>query len=466
VSLGSLGPAGLAFVAAAALLVAAAGWLVGNRVGPAWLVAPGIALSVFSGNWGQFGLPIGPDRLLIAGGLAIALWRVLRKDRPEEVRLGAVHVVLALLAAYAACSAVQSGAILRSTDVYLLLDKLGFLPFAVFALAPAIFPTARERRVLFGCLLALAVYLAVTAVGEASGVHALVYPKYILDPNLGLHADRVRGPFLEASGMGLGLFAGLVVVATATARAQGTRRLLLALAGVGLVVGLVATVTRHVWIGSAAGTVLALALVPALRRWIPVAIGGGAALVVAVLLVLPGLQHQASDRAQANRPVWDRLNSDRAALDMWEERPLLGQGWGAYAQRGDDYYQLVDAYPLTHVGAVHNVALAYLSELGGLGAGLWALALCLALLPALRRRARAPGIEPWRIGLIAIAVDWLVTAMFVPLGYAFPNMLLWTWAGIVWAGSRTAPARVREPVAPPVAVPPRIAERELAGSAA
>ena len=49
---------------------------------------------------------------------------------------------------------------------------------------------------------------------------------------------------------------------------------------------------------------------------------------------------------------------------------------------------------------------------------------------ALFRRG-PPELRPWRIGLFAIAVQWFVVANFVPLNYAFPNALMWLWAGVV-----------------------------------
>ncbi len=38
--------------------------------------------------------------------------------------------------------------------------------------------------------------------------------------------------------------------------------------------------------------------------------------------------------------------------------------------------------------------------------------------------------EPWRLGLIAIALAWFVQANFAPLAYAFDNYLPWLFAGV------------------------------------
>jgi hypothetical protein len=42
-----------------------------------------------------------------------------------------------------------------------------------------------------------------------------------------------------------------------------------------------------------------------------------------------------------------------------------------------------------------------------------------------------PELRVWRIGLVAIAVDFLVIINFAPSSYAFPTILLWTWAGLL-----------------------------------
>ena len=78
-----LGPAGArGFLAAALLAAAMAGAYVAARAEPAWLLSAGIAASVLSGNSAYVGLPIGPDRLLLAAGLfAVVMGDVARRQR-------------------------------------------------------------------------------------------------------------------------------------------------------------------------------------------------------------------------------------------------------------------------------------------------------------------------------------------------------------------------------------------------
>jgi hypothetical protein len=80
------------------------------------------------------------------------------------------------------------------------------------------------------------------------------------------------------------------------------------------------------------------------------------------------------------------------------------------------------------------MALSNASELGLVGAVLW-LAIVFAAIVWPARRRVVSEVEPWRIGLIAVAVAWLIQANLTPLDYAFDNYVIWLWAGIVAMGS-------------------------------
>jgi len=441
----SLGDPSLAFALVAALIGFASLAYLARRLDPAWAFSLGIACSVFSGHWDELGLPVGPDRLLLLLGALALLVR--HKDARDRLRPEPVHWLLALIAAYAVGSAFWVGSLFEAEGVFSLLDRLGIVPFVMFFLAPAAFRTARQRAILLGTLLVLGAYLGLTALFEAIGADALVLPKYILDPTVGIHTDRARGPFGEAVGNGLGLYACTVAAVISLAVWRGPFARSAAIAVVLLCgVGVVFTLTRAIWLGAVLATATTLIAVPRLRRFLLPTAAVGAALVVGALVLVPGLSQQAEDRQGDQRPVWDRFNTNRAAMNMVAERPLLGFGWNQFVDESDDFFEQGEDYPLTDsdVG-VHNVFLSRAVELGLVGAVLWTVALLLAVGRAIATRAPQQ-LEPWRIGLAAIAVQWLVAANLGPLPYTFPNLLLWTWAGIVLAPvARTAWHRRGDP---------------------
>jgi O-antigen ligase len=169
-----------------------------------------------------------------------------------------------------------------------------------------------------------------------------------------------------------------------------------------------------------------------LRRYIVVILPVGAVAVIAALFLIPGLHERVDQRVNDQRTTWDRKNLNRAAENMVLARPLLGFGWGTFQARSGPYFEQSPDYPLTNTtGEVHNVFLSNAAELGLVGTSLWLLALVLGVGGAIFVRG-PPELYPWRIGLLAITVMWLIVCNLIPMVQAFPNQVLWLWAGVVW----------------------------------
>lgn len=401
-------------------------------VEPAWLIGLGLGLSCFSGNWRYMSLPPSLDRVLLLSGIALALVKAIRSGGARAVPLAPVHLVLGLLLAYAFASALWSGTLDDSVASLALVDKFGALPFALFFIAPIAFADERQRRILLVCLLWLGAYLSLTAILEGVGLSQLVLPRYIDDASIGITTGRARGPFAAADANGQALF----FCAVGAAVAMWTWRRVRVVAGavlIGCVFGILFTLTRQVWLAGGAGALVTMLAVAQLRRYTVLAVAGVGVMVVVALAGIPGFYHRVDGRLSDKSPVWDRYNSNSAAIRMVEARPLVGFGWYSFATDSRPYFELAGDYPLTTVYRVHNVFLSNAAELGLVMAVLWALALLFAVGRGVLERA-PPGLDPWRAGLLAVAVCWLVIANFTPLGYAFSNYSLWLWAGVVAAG--------------------------------
>ena len=426
----------LPFALAATLVALASILYLAWDVDPVWALCGAIAGSVFSGNWDHLGLPIGPDRLLLATGVLALLFRAPGARGRPSVRIQSVHWLLALVALYAVASAAWVGSLDEKTAIFELLDPLGVVPFTMFLIAPLAFRTARQRAALLFTLLLLGLYLGLTAIFEGLEVYELVFPKYILDPTVGIHEGRARGPFVESVGMGLALYAcgTAAVVAAALYRERWLRAGAVVIALL-CALGVLLTLTRAIWLGSILATAVTMLAVPRLRRYlIPTAVTA-IVLVVGALALVPGLGERAEGRRGDELPVWDRLNTNAAAINMIAARPLLGFGWGRFDEESATYFRQGADYPLTGgQTGVHNVFLSRAVELGLLGALLVAAGLVFGVGRAMIARG-PPELRPWRFGLVAIAISWLVAANLGPLPYAFPNLLLWTWAGVVFAGA-------------------------------
>lgn len=421
--------AGLAILGGLLILLPAVAYL-GLRLAPGLLVCIGLALEIFSGSWSYMHIPLPLDRLLLLAGLISLVLGGRRAFADRAFVLRPVHVLLLVVAAWATMSAIAAGTLTSHSGFYALLDRLGFVPFLGFALAPLLFGDGRRRNMLLVTLTVVGAYLSVTAIMEGAGLLRFVEPSYIRNSNLGIHYGRSRGPFLEAEADGLAMIMCAVAAAIGLNTWRGKKA---RLAGGGVIstcaVGSIMTLTRSIWIGASLAVVIALVAHPRTRRASPLILLGVAGLAVTVVFTVPSLHAKASNRLNSTSPVWDRENTDLAALRAAEAHPLFGIGWETFQTKGPDFLREAN-YPLTGAGLeVHNVLLSHVAELGLPGAILWLWALLSVIGGALLRRG-PPELRPWRIGLLCIAVPFLVVANLSPLSYAFPNFVLWLWAGI------------------------------------
>jgi putative inorganic carbon (HCO3(-)) transporter len=406
-------------------------------------VAFGMAATVFSGNSKLIGFPIAPDRLLLAAGIGALVLGLPNVERPRRIIWRPVHFLLAATAAYATASALAAHTLSTSDGLFALLDRLGVVPFLAFTLAPIVFGNRKQRDLLLAVFVGCGLYLGLTALFEAIGLNALVFPHYIIDPSVGIHIERARGPFAEAVANGMGLYGCAVASAVAwttwTTRPRG--RVLAAVVCILCLLGTVFTLTRAVWLATVIATGLAMLLTHRTRRFLVPAIAVGVVAVLGALLLVPSFATQFDERRGDERSVWDRYNTNRAGMAAVKDEPLFGLGWQTWREKGQPYFQLSPDYPLTGtIIEIHNVPLSLAAELGLVGLGLWAMSFLFGIGGGILR----PGpteLDPWRLGLVALAVHWLVVASFGPLSYAFPTLLLWAWAGVCSVGHLSTPVQ-------------------------
>ncbi len=425
-----------AVAAAATVSMALVVW----RIDPAYTLSAAIFLTPFAGNWPQLGIPgpLSPDRLLLGGAIAAVLLRAPPVSQRPRLQITGAHWVLALAALYAVASAFFAGTLFERDPFFKIVDAFGIMPFLVFLIAPLAFREARQRRVLLTTFVVLGVYLGLTVLFETAKLDALVFPKYILDPHYGIHAQRGRGPFVDAVANGLALYTCAVAcaIAVSTWRSASTRALAAAV-GLLCLVGTFLSLERSVWIGVVLGIGIAMLSTRGLRRYfVPVALAGIAAIAVAVV-VIPGLSARVTHRANDSGTVWDRKNLARAAVNMVEAKPLFGFGWSRFTSESRDYFQQAFDYPLTATNAgVHNTPLTYAVDLGLVGMTLWLVGVVGGIGAALTTRG-PPDLARWRVGLVAIATAYLVVLNSVP-PTAWLNRSIWLFAGVVYGGRYVA----------------------------
>ena len=165
------------------------------------------------------------------------------------------------------------------------------------------------------------------------------------------------------------------------------------------------------------------------------------------LALSPNIRSEAAGRTESQSPVWDRENTDLAALKIISEHPLTGVGWENFINVSRQYMRQQPDYPITGIGLeVHNVFFRTRPNWAyrAFCCGCWPLAALFGTpftpSPGLERGrsgdARAPPEDwrwrdPWRMGGVAIVLCFLVIANLAPFSEALPNTLLWTWLGVL-----------------------------------
>lgn len=416
-----------------------------------WCFLAALALNIFSGSWDRLHLPLAPDRLLFPAALVLAL---LHPGR-AQLRWRSVHGFMLAFALLASMSLLFLGT-LGPTSVFALVDRI-YMPLLLFTTAPLFLRTPTRRRYFVRGLTLVGLYLGITAVAETFEISPLVQPHYILDARHALLADgtgeppRAGGPMLASEGNGMSNAMCAAVAALCALTDRGWWRALGVLTVPLCLIGAFLSMTRSVWLGAALAVVLVLVLHRRLWRWIPAVLLLGVLALALGAATFPQLAETAQSRGSTSRSVYDRFNTNAAGLRILDERPLTGIGWGEFLQTGTQWVRQSDSYPLTSVNIeIHNVFLSRAAELGIPAAALFVLVVVLGPGVALWGR-RAPGpVEQWRALLVAVGVIWLVPCFLSPNPYTFPNFLMWTVAGLVYALPRPGDPS-------PVLLPPALA---------
>jgi putative inorganic carbon (HCO3(-)) transporter len=375
------------------------------------------------------------DRIAFCLLVFIVLLRALglRQQLRCPFRLALPMVSLTALATASALS--------RPFDVgtWSVLTAKFIVPFTFFWLSPLVFHKGRDLQWLERFLLAILAYLIWTALAFLVGAHSLIFPRFILDESLGIHAERARGPFLQAvaNGVTLNLLGLFAIERYRRGKLSGIWSALLLCT---LPLAIVATKTRAVWVAFAA-SILWLMLRSGdsrLRRAsAALALAGGLGVLVVLSL---GDTAALQDRLQENSPVEFRIAAYRAGWSMFLQRPV--QGWGAGQLQAELPGQIEGFHG--EAFAVHNTYLEMLVEHGLLGFALYVW----ILVELFRLRGREVEDENDVIGSIRslwplLLGVYLVNATFVVMNYQFVNGLLFTFAGILAANPSTARAARR-----------------------
>jgi O-antigen ligase len=313
-----------------------------------------------------------------------------------------------------------------------------FVPFALFHIAGLVFQEERRLRQFEAFALVVLAYLCFTSIAFLVDAKSLIFPRFILDESLGYHADRARGPFLQAvaNGVSLNLLGVLALHAVLRGRIRGVRAAVLLAS---LPVAILATMTRAVWVSFVVSVgVLIFRSHNRRLRHICVAVAVVGTLGLLVALSFADQRRALTDRMRESGPVDFREAVYAGAWQMFLEKPFTG--WGVNQMptelaRHVSGYRQKELYP-------HNTYLEILVEHGIFGFALYAW-----LMWEIWRLGRGLVPQTERNGLlnqqfhamwpVFLGIYW-VNAAVVVMNYQFVNGLLFTMAGMLAAQRRRA----------------------------
>ena len=312
------------------------------------------------------------------------------------------------------------------------------VPFTLYHLASYIFTDEPALREFEAFSLVVLGYLSLTAIFFMIDARQFIFPRYILDEGLGYHADRARGPFLQAvaNGVALNLLGLVALNSFRRKRLRGTLALLFLAA---LPLSIVATKTRAVWL-SFAGSILVLLLFSPSRRLRRACLGlvlaGGIGL--AAVLTFGESNTALTDRLQEPGPVMFRMAVYQAGWEMFLEKPLAG--WGATDMQAELSKRISDFHQEQFF--FHNTYLEIVVQYGLVGLLLY-LWIVVDLFKLGRRRNR-PGFfkhssfldQEFRMLWPLLLGVYLLNASFVVMNYQFVNGFLFALAGLLAAQNR------------------------------
>ena len=316
------------------------------------------------------------------------------------------------------------------------------VPFVLFHIAGLVFQDDSSLRKLEIFLLMVLVYLTAISILWLIGAKSLMFPQFITDEGIGIHADRARGPFLQAVANGVCLNL-LGLIALDSFRRRKLPWLVAAVLFFAVPLALLATKTRAVWI-SAALSVLVLACFGSTLKLRRIAVAWCVMATVGLgILFLYGSRGDAiAERALDRSPVDFRNEMYRAGWQMFTQKPALG--WGnEWLIQPEVEKRITTFHPEYYV--FHNTFLELAVQRGLLGLGLYAwLMICLFRLnrttAAASESASAFSNPHFRKLWPLLLAVYLLNASAVVMNYQFVNALLFTIAGILaaqsWDGRR------------------------------
>jgi len=322
-------------------------------------------------------------------------------------------------------------------DAYSLLFNTYVVPFFAFIIAKDFINDKQKIRKLFIFLSFVLLYLSVTSIFEHFKLTSLLFPRDIMNPTMGIHFGRSRGPFLQAAinGTVLGMLSITNLYMTINARAS--HKIFFIVIAVLSPVAIFFTYTRATWLAFLAAFTFMLFLNRRFRKYIVFLILLGLILVIPLHLKIVDVERLESRFYQVG-PIYDRINLYNTYLAMFKDRPFLGFGFANFKSYSHEYFSRVkrdDPYN-TSIPTIHDTFAGTLVELGSLGFLIFISILVLIFRKSLFlfKRLNREGFLSKGLVVVfwAAGICYLLNAFFIDIKYhQFHNVIFYLLGGII-----------------------------------
>ena len=321
-------------------------------------------------------IPITLDRVLVGVLVALFAWLIVlgKEDLRKLNRVDAS--ILALMSVLFFSTVTHDWKFLGNMPASRLLF-FNLIPLVLYWVVRSCDLGTAELKFIAATLELFGVYLALTSFAEVKEFSAVIFPRYIMTSETIEFLGRGRGPFLNPVSNGIFMTTCFCCLLMWWPRTAGKDRWVIAMLALVLAGGVYCTLTRSVWLGFIAACALFI--------WLPAPRPAKGVMVVLATVVtivaFPVLSEKIFSFKRDKEVTQSQMEQSAemrplfaiVAWNMFQDRPVMGCGFGQYAKAKYPYLQ--DPHsgrPLSITKSLmqHNVFLAYLTETGLVGFGL------------------------------------------------------------------------------------------------
>lgn len=391
------------------------------------------------------------DRVLFVFLVVIFILEILTRRR-RIFSFTKVEYSMFLFCLAAVISMIWTGTIIKDGGKLKIGELLtGYIvPFFMFFLSQNVYANNTSKREGFlKFIILIGLYLSLTAIFEHMKINKLVFPRYILDADFGIHFGRARGPFGQAAVNGTVL--GFVFSAIFYFLFNYNKSRFWKLCAIFLLattpLAIFFTYTRACWLGAMI-SFMVISIFTFKQSQKAFAVTAVLFCIVAMLVAPSFLDDNtmafAHERFRHEEPVYDRLNLYVAYINMFINNPIFGVGFLKFSEQASDYFADMDmeSMPFQYTELKeHDTFAGILAEMGLVGITLILIIYTSILMASVRLyknlRVHNPEAKPIVIIFWGSMALFVVNAVFIEMRYfEFVNSMFFIFAGIIYGWQR------------------------------